>query len=89
MFSFRLGGPDNVLIFTKENQYNPGLMKSMNSTTFELSHKATGADLFRFSTNFGLSWSNWLPYSESFTFSAEKFRTPSSFGRMSVTSQVK
>ncbi len=60
-FLFRIGQSDNPMVFTRAANYSSSLLsKSDNSLT--VSHRAPGADKWRYSTNWGSSFSDWMPY---------------------------
>jgi len=60
-FLFRIGKQDNPVIFPRTANYTLGLLH-MENGRFYISQKAAGADLFRYSTNWGSSWSAWQTY---------------------------
>lgn len=60
-FLIRIGQHDNPMIFTSANYSSSLLHKHENGTLFIRQH-AAGADMYRFSTNWGSSFSKWLPY---------------------------
>ncbi|KAK7745826.1 Cell wall alpha-1,3-glucan synthase ags1 [Cytospora paraplurivora] len=69
-FMVRVGSTDNPLVFPTSANYSSTLLTKDNSGAFTLSHTAPGATYFRYSTNWGSSYSGWLPYSR--TSSIEK-----------------
>lgn len=58
---FRVGQLDNPMVFNEAN-YTRAILHQDNKGGLFVSHKAAGADLFRYSTNWGSSYSDWLPY---------------------------
>ncbi|PYH89723.1 putative alpha-1,3-glucan synthase [Aspergillus ellipticus CBS 707.79] len=60
-FLFRVGTPTNPLISALAN-YSSSLVHKSDDDTYFIQHEATGADQFRYSTNFGGDWSNWTTY---------------------------
>jgi alpha-1,3-glucan synthase len=61
-FMLRVGRRDNPVVFTNAN-YTTGLIQRDNTTSaLQLTPKAAGASLWRYSTNYGSSWSNWTAY---------------------------
>jgi hypothetical protein len=56
----RLGKEDNPLVFP-EADYSSRLLECGPADCI-LHHVAAGADLFRFSFDYGQTWSNWTPY---------------------------
>ncbi|KAI9836233.1 MAG: hypothetical protein M1819_001570 [Sarea resinae] len=62
-FMFRIGQKDNPMVFPTAANYSTSLLfKNTSSGDLWLSHKAAGADKFRYSTNWGSSYSDWEPY---------------------------
>ncbi|KAJ5344880.1 hypothetical protein N7452_002884 [Penicillium brevicompactum] len=59
-FLLRLGSHDNPLISPLSN-YSSTLV-SKSDDTYYVQHNAAGADLFRYSSDFGRSWNNWTTY---------------------------
>jgi alpha-1,3-glucan synthase len=59
-FLLRLGAYDNPLISPLAN-YSTSLVHK-SSDSFYVQHNAAGADKFRYSTDFGRSWTNWTTY---------------------------
>ena len=61
-FLFRVGQPNNPMVFPRTANYSRTLLSKRNDGNLSLNHSAAGADLFRYSTNFGSSFSPWMPY---------------------------
>lgn len=62
-FMFRVGQSDNPMVFTQTANYSDSLLHQNGNGDFYISHKAPGADKFRYSLNWGsTSWSDWVPY---------------------------
>lgn len=61
-FLFRIGQLDNPIVFTKSANYSSTLLSKSDTGSLTLSHSAAGADQWRYSTNWGSSFSNWQPY---------------------------
>ena len=59
---FRVGQPDNPMIFPKTANYTRALLHQHDNGSLYVSHKAAGADLYRYSLNWGSSYSNWTIY---------------------------
>jgi alpha-1,3-glucan synthase len=57
----RVGLVDNPMVFPRLANYSRDVV-SLSGTDFVVSHKATGADKWRYSTNWASSWSDWLDY---------------------------
>ncbi|KAJ5199138.1 Glycoside hydrolase superfamily [Penicillium cf. griseofulvum] len=60
-FLLRLGSHDNPLISPLAN-YSTTLVHKSGDNLY-LQHRAAGADLFRYSSDFGRSWNDWATYS--------------------------
>ncbi|KAL2830814.1 hypothetical protein BDW59DRAFT_158254 [Aspergillus cavernicola] len=60
-FLLRVGAPENPLIAASSNYSSSLVHKSGDS--FYVQHRAAGADQFRYSSDFGRSWSQWETYS--------------------------
>ncbi|QIW99286.1 hypothetical protein AMS68_004804 [Peltaster fructicola] len=70
-FMLRVGQADNVMVFPKTANYSSSLLfeqptskrdLSIDNATHYISHKAAGADKWRFSMSFGAVWSDWYDY---------------------------
>ena len=61
-FLFRVGQDDNPIVFPQTANYTRALLSKNSDGDFVVSHKAAGADLFRYSLNWGSSYSNWTAY---------------------------
>ncbi|KAJ5666320.1 uncharacterized protein N7477_008768 [Penicillium maclennaniae] len=60
-FLVRIGQHDNPMIFTSANYSSSLLHQRIDGELFIRQH-AAGADMYRYSTNWGSSFSNWIPY---------------------------
>ena len=60
-FLLRVGQHDNPVVFHTANYSSNLLFRDVNSSLY-ISHKAAGADMFRYSLNFGTTYSDWEPY---------------------------
>ncbi|THZ81338.1 alpha-1,3-glucan synthase [Aureobasidium pullulans] len=62
-FMLRVGRKDNPVVFPRSANYTTGLVHR-DATTGELrvTPKAAGSTQWRFSTNYGSSWSDWTSY---------------------------
>lgn len=60
-FLFRLGQPNNPVVFPTTANYSSTLLVRTQNELM-LNHTAAGADLFRYSTNFGTTFSDWQAY---------------------------
>ncbi len=61
-FLIRVGQHDNPMIFPRIANYSSSLLYENANKSLYIAHKAAGADSFRYSTNWGSNWSDWLPY---------------------------
>ncbi|KKK19324.1 hypothetical protein P175DRAFT_0501355 [Aspergillus ochraceoroseus IBT 24754] len=61
-FLFRIGQVDNPMVFTSANYSTSLLHQYSENQTLFIQHHAAGADQYRYSTNWGSTFSNWLPY---------------------------
>jgi alpha-1,3-glucan synthase len=61
-FMFRVGQPDNPMIFPRSANYSSDLLFQAADGSLYVSHKATGADQWRYSLNWGSSYSDWQNY---------------------------
>ena len=62
-FMFRIGQSDNPMVFPLSSNYTNNLLHRDSSTgKLYISPKASGADKFRYSTNWGSSFSEWMDY---------------------------
>ena len=60
-FLLRVGQRDNPIVFPNAN-YSTNLLLSGGDKGLYVSHKAAGAEMFRYSLNFGTTYSDWAPY---------------------------
>lgn len=62
-FLVRVGSDQNPVVFPELANYTTELLfKDDSSGSLWVSHKAAGADLWRYSLNWGSSWSKWTSY---------------------------
>ncbi|KAI4094491.1 MAG: hypothetical protein L6R37_007234 [Teloschistes peruensis] len=61
-FWFRVGRSDNPIVFPRAANYSSTLLYRNPNESLYITHKASGADKFRYSLNWASSWSDWLPY---------------------------
>src|SRR5204863_480460 len=64
-FQFRVGQSDNPMVFPLTANYTTGLLQKDSDGGLFVRPRAAGADLIRYSTNWGSSWSSWTAYSDS------------------------
>ncbi|KAL3470643.1 hypothetical protein BJX99DRAFT_264045 [Aspergillus californicus] len=60
-FLFRIGQAENPVVFTAAN-YSTNLLHHSDNGSLYISHSASGADRYRYSTNWGSSFSDWREY---------------------------
>ncbi|KOC10533.1 alpha-1,3-glucan synthase Ags1 [Aspergillus flavus AF70] len=60
-FLFRIGQIDNPMVFTSAN-YSTSLLHEESNGTLFIQHHAAGADKWRYSTNWGTTFSEWKDY---------------------------
>ncbi|TDZ61500.1 Cell wall alpha-1,3-glucan synthase mok13 [Colletotrichum trifolii] len=60
-FLLRFGRPINPVVFPSTANYSRSLMEESNGEYF-INHAAAGAEKWRYSTNWGSTWSNWITY---------------------------
>ena len=61
-FLLRVGQTENPIVFPASGNYSKGIYFKDEEGNMVLTPNAAGADLFRYSTNFGSSYSEWMPY---------------------------
>lgn len=71
-FLLRKGAADNVMVFNNADYDKTALTEASNVYTFV--HKAVGADMFRYSGDYGKTWSNWAAYEDKTTIDGNIFQ---------------
>ena len=61
-FLFRIGQSTNPIVFPRSANYSSTLVIKDTEKRLLVNHSAAGADLWRYSTNFGSSFSDWMQY---------------------------
>lgn len=62
-FMFRIGQPNNPMIFPGTANYSSSLLHlDEEAGTLTVTHRATGADKWQYSLNWGITWSDWQKY---------------------------
>jgi alpha-1,3-glucan synthase len=61
LFIIRVGTKENPMTYPRIANYSTGVL-SKSSNSLSVSHKASGADKWRYSTNWGSTWSDWMDY---------------------------
>lgn len=62
-FLLRIGQSDNPMVFPTSANYSYDMLFKDAHDSLYISHKAAGADMFRYSLNFGTTYSGWEDYS--------------------------
>jgi alpha-1,3-glucan synthase len=62
-FMLRVGHADNPIVFPRTADYNAEVLFKESSGALHVSHKASGADKWRYSLNWGSTYSAWSDYS--------------------------
>lgn len=68
----RKGAPDNVMVFPTNDYSNDAL--TMTDGKYVFTHKAFGAERFRYSGDYALSWSDWQDWEDSTTIEPSFFK---------------
>ncbi|GLB34918.1 putative glycoside hydrolase family 13 and glycosyltransferase family 5 protein [Lyophyllum shimeji] len=74
----RKGAKDNVMVFP-ENDYDTSGSFKVSDGEYTFTHKAYGAEKFRYSWNFGLNWTEWRNWEDSTTLNSSAFTTSDNF----------
>ena len=61
-FLLRVGQSDNPMVFPNSANYSNNLLFRNTNNSLYVSHRAAGADMFRYSLNFGTTYSTWEDY---------------------------
>jgi alpha-1,3-glucan synthase len=61
-FFLRVGQVNNPIVFPSLGNYTTGLLNQNADGSLYISHNAAGADQFRYSINWGSTWSDWIAY---------------------------
>jgi len=61
-FLIRVGKTDNPLVFPATGNYSASLLAQDGDGKLRVKHTAPGADMWRYSLNWGSSWSEWTGY---------------------------
>lgn len=64
-FLLRVGQSDNPMVFPNSANYSNNMLYRDADNSLYVSHKAAGADMFRYSLDFGTTYSGWENYSNS------------------------
>ncbi|KAF8163338.1 modular protein with glycoside hydrolase family 13 and glycosyltransferase family 5 domains [Crassisporium funariophilum] len=77
-FMLRKGEAGNVMVFPENDYDNSGSFTLSNNQYF-FTHKAFGADTFRYSWNFGKNWTEWRNWEDTTTIDAKLFTSSDNF----------
>lgn len=69
---FRIGAEDNTFVFP-DHDYDNSIFE-VNGDSYTLKHKAWGADKFRYSADFGKTWTPWTDMEETTALNATAFK---------------
>lgn len=72
-FILRVGPSDNPLVFPQLSNYASNALSRTSNGDLKLSHKASGATKFRYSTNWESSWSDWKDYESETTIQKQEW----------------
>ncbi|KAI5272965.1 putative alpha 1,3 glucan synthase [Aureobasidium subglaciale] len=59
---FRIGQAENPIVFPRTANYSSNVLSKGNGGDLLVAHQAAGADKWRYSTNWGSTWSDWQNY---------------------------
>ncbi|KAF9464738.1 modular protein with glycoside hydrolase family 13 and glycosyltransferase family 5 domains [Collybia nuda] len=74
----RKGSLDNVMVFPESDYDSTGSFGFSNGQ-YIFTHRAYGADTFRYSANFGQNWTEWRKWEDVTTIDASSFKNTSHF----------
>ncbi|KAJ7172450.1 modular protein with glycoside hydrolase family 13 and glycosyltransferase family 5 domains [Mycena filopes] len=74
----RKGETNNVMIFP-ENEYDKDSSFGFSNGQYTFAHKAFGADMFRYSWNFGRNWTDWANWEATTIIAADVFTDSANF----------
>ena len=69
----RKGTADNVMVFPDSDYDNSEFTFDSSSKTYTFTHKAIGADKFRYSVDFAQSWTQWMDWEATTTIDNSTF----------------
>jgi alpha-1,3-glucan synthase len=72
-FLLRKGAANNVMVFT-ENDYDTNSSFTLTGDSYTFTHRAYGADMFRYSWNFGQNWTDWANWEDVTTINKSVFQ---------------
>jgi hypothetical protein len=71
----RKGSAANVMVFPDSDYDNSAFRVSNTSGQYLFFHRALGADMFRYSLDFGMNWTNWTKWEDISVIDAQAFNT--------------
>ncbi|TFK76403.1 hypothetical protein BDN72DRAFT_234531 [Pluteus cervinus] len=74
----RKGSSDNVLVFP-ENEYDKSNSFTSSNGKYTFTHHALGADMFRYSWNFGKNWTQWQNWEDTTDIDPSPFQSSDNF----------
>ncbi|KNZ71786.1 Cell wall alpha-1,3-glucan synthase mok13 [Termitomyces sp. J132] len=74
----RKGASNNVMVFP-ENEYDTSDSFKISNGQYTFTHKAFGADKFRYSWNFGQNWTQWKDWENTTVMDASAFQSSENF----------
>ncbi|KAF7338273.1 Modular protein with glycoside hydrolase family 13 and glycosyltransferase family 5 domains [Mycena venus] len=74
----RKGETNNVMVFP-ENEYDTDSSFGFSNGQYTFAHKAYGADMFRYSWNFGRNWTQWANWEDTTIISKDVFQNSDNF----------
>ncbi|KAG5635486.1 hypothetical protein H0H81_011072, partial [Sphagnurus paluster] len=74
----RKGSQDNVMVFP-ENDYDTSGAFKVSNGQYTYTHSAYGAEMFRYSGNFGRNWTAWNNWEDVTTLNSSVFTAPGNF----------
>jgi alpha-1,3-glucan synthase len=74
----RKGETNNVMVFP-ENDYDNDSSFGFSNNQYTFAHKAYGADMFRYSWNFGQNWTQWANWEDTTIISQSVFQGSDKF----------
>ncbi|KAF8654127.1 hypothetical protein AX16_003658 [Volvariella volvacea WC 439] len=77
-FLLRKGTIDNVMVFP-ESEYDHQGSFVFTDGEYRFTHRAYGADMFRWSWNFGKNWTQWSQWEDTSVLDADMFRLSENF----------
>ncbi|KAI0748206.1 glycoside hydrolase family 13 and glycosyltransferase family 5 domain-containing protein [Daedaleopsis nitida] len=73
----RKGSSQNVMVFPDSDYDNSAF--SVSGGTYTFTHKALGADMYRYSANFGRNWTEWQNFEQTTTLDPKLFQAKENF----------